>query len=67
MLSPSRSHIYTTWSLKILCTSLAGMGSEASETLMLPWVGGADATEETGCNEEKGNGWSQMDGVDIGQ
>ena len=43
------------------------MSSEASERLVLPWVGEADAREETGCNEEKGNGWPRTDDVDIRQ
>ena len=55
------------WPLRILYTSLAGMGSEASERFVLPWVGGADAREETGCNEEKGKWWPQTNGVHIGQ
>ena len=43
------------------------MGSEASDRLRLPWVGGIDAGEETGSNKDKGNGWPQADDVDAGK
>ena len=43
------------------------MGPEDSERLKLPRVGGIDAREEAGSNNDKGNGWPKTGAVDIGR
>ena len=55
MLSPSKPCVSTDWPLKILCTSPAGMGSEDSERLKLPRLGGADVRKENGRTKLTGS------------